>query len=170
MNIVFVSPTGTWSPRDGDSYGSGLYGASRSRILDNRVVRYTHPGIDLKVQPGRPIVSPVVGDIFRHIKCYGKGPGSDHYTGLAINATWCRIELLYVGFNPDAVPVGKMVDAGEQIGIAQDLRTRYPKRGGKDAITPHIHLEFVRIDPGAVWAATGVIKQAEYLAQYLRTV
>jgi hypothetical protein len=170
MNIVFVSPTGSWLPRHDDSYGNGLYGASRAKVVNNKVVRYTHPGLDLHIKPGRPVFSPVVGDIFRHIRCYSSGPGSDHFTGLAINCTWCRIELLYVGFNPDAVPVGKAVDAGEEIGLAQDLRTRYPKRGDKEPITPHIHIEFVRVDPGAVWAAIGVIKQAESLAKYLRNV
>jgi hypothetical protein len=133
-------------------------------------VRYTHPGIDLFIEPGRPVLSPVVGDIFRHIKCYGKGPGSEHYTGLAINAAWCRVEILYVGFNPDDVPVGKVVDAGEKIGLAQDLRTRYPGKQGGGAITPHIHLEFIRIDPAAVWAATGVFRQAEALAKTLRDI
>jgi hypothetical protein len=168
--IVFVSPTGSWNTRETDSYGNGQYGAPRSRVYNNKVIRYTHPGLDLFIKPGKPVLSPVVGDVFRHIRCYSTGVGADYYTGLSINATWCRVELLYVGFNPDAMPVGKALDVGEEIGVAQDLRTRYPKRGDREPITPHIHIEFVRIDPSAVWAAVRVINQALALATDLRKV
>lgn len=170
-SIVFVSPTGGWLPRENDSYGSGRYGASRKRIRNGRVVRQTHPGLDLYVVPGRQVVSPVVGQVFRHIQCYSDGPGADHFTGISIDASWCRIELLYVGFDKDVVPVGHVLDAGDPVGTAQDLRTRYPAGpGGRQAITPHIHIEFVRIDPAAVWAATGIIKKAGILAEALRDI
>lgn len=169
-SIVFVSPTGHWHPRPNDAYGSGSYGASRKRFRDGRTIRESHPGLDLFIEPGDTVLSPVVGQIFRHIRCYSSGIGAEHYTGISIDASWCRIELLYVGFNPDALTVGTYVEAGEIIGRAQDLRTRYPARDGNEPITPHIHLEFIRIDPAAVWAAMGIIQRVRTLSESVRNL
>lgn len=157
--VVFVSPTESWIPRGTDRRGCGDYGASRKRVEGDRVRRYAHRGLDLYADPGRPIVSPTICEVNRHIRVYSD---TAHYTGLELEAPWCRIKLLYVSFEPDAVPLGKELNAGEQIGLAQDIRGRYP------GITPHVHLEFVSIDPQAVWEASGLVRRVENLCAFLR--
>lgn len=160
-SIVFRSPTGSWLPRYQDQCGSGLFGASRKRVKGGKTVRYTHKGLDLYREPGQPVFSPTICEVFRHVQCY---ENTRHFTGLELDAPWCRIKLLYVTFDPEAMPVGKELGAGDQIGRAQDIRARHP------GITPHIHLEFTRIDPSAVWAAMGIIAKAEDLAKALRNI
>lgn len=166
-SIVFRSPTGGWLTRPSDDYGNGAYGASRKRTRNDRTERYTHRGVDLYIEAGQPVFAPTVCEVHRHIQCY---PDTKEFTGLELDAAWCRVKILYVAFDPAEMAVGRALDAGETIGKAQELRERYPSRPGRRSITPHIHFEFTRIDPAAVWATASLIRKAEELARELRNI
>ncbi len=53
--------------------------------------------------------------------------------------------------NPDTNIVGSVVNAGDRLGIAQDLTTKYPAKNGHSAITNHVHVRTsfrnINIDP-----------------------
>jgi hypothetical protein len=49
------------------------------------------------------------------------------------------VQLFY--FEPNEKLIGKAVEKGQKIGIAQDISKKYPD------MTPHVHLSIVSINP-----------------------
>lgn len=116
--------------RTPDAWGSGAFGASRG---DRR-----HRGLDLIVDPGDAIYAPMDGTLVREVRPYASDP---RYSGVLIRgAGGVEIKIFYVS----GWSLGP-VSAGDEIGVAQDLRPKYP------AITNHVHVEvFIdgsRVDP-----------------------
>ncbi len=111
-----------------DKWGSGHFGASRGSR--------SHGGIDLVADVGEKILSPVDGTITRVAYPYANDLS---YTGAVIDAGGgVEVRIYYIGgVEPGAVK------AGQEIGVAQDLRKRY------SGITNHVHVE-VRVDGAKV--------------------
>jgi len=119
----FASITRDGGVRRGDRWGNGHYGAGRGGR--------SHQGVDFVAQPGQEILSPIDGNVVRPAAPYRDDP---RFTGIVIDGVgpWAgiQVKLFYVqgeGSGP--------IRAGERLGLAQDVRLRYPK------ITNHIHLE-----------------------------
>jgi hypothetical protein len=112
--------------RGKDVHGSGHFGASRG----NR----PHLGIDIITQDGAGIYAPFEMYVDRKSNPYFD---DTHLTG--IKFTTALDNITYDGrmwyFSPDSNIVGRFVDKGEFIGIAQDLVKKY------DGITNHIHFQ-----------------------------
>jgi len=139
--VRLYSPTGR-GVRGVDEWGSGAFGASR----DGGVRR--HAGTDFVATPDQVVTAPCGGVVTRRVRCYADTP---RWQGLEIDAGWGLVKLLYV--EPRVAP-GVRVSAGEPIGVAQDLRARYP------GITPHVHLE---VALGAVGAVDGRVNPLLWL-------
>ena len=110
-----------------DKWGSGKFGARRG---DKE-----HDGTDFECSPNQPVLAPITGTIEREAPPYATGP----YSGLVIKNNHVEIKLFYVDLNKDLI--GKCVEKGKTIGIAQDISKKYP------GMIPHVHLRIVKIDP-----------------------
>ena len=106
-----------------DAHGCGHFGALR----DNG--SRSHNGLDIKVQVGEGVYSPINGKVVRYAYPY-----SDDKTimGLALQNLNYFIKIYY--FKPEVKP-GDFVVAGQRIGKADDIGRRYP------GIVPHLHFE-----------------------------
>ena len=122
-----INPTGK-DIRYADAWGRGHYGASRDH---NR----RHKGVDYLCEPGQQIRAPVSGRIVRKARPYAK---SD-YSGVLIQGEAVALKIFY--FEPDVNLIGCHVEAGQVIGIAQDISKKY----GEDMLS-HIHIEAVSLD------------------------
>ena len=111
----------TTPKRTQDVHGSGEWGASRgSRV---------HKGIDYAVWPNSTVLSLTEGIVTKLGYAY-----SDDLSFRYIEIT--RLDkhcIRYFYVEPD-VSLGDIVEPGQPLGIAQDLRPRYK------GITPHVHL------------------------------
>ena len=107
---------------DPDSLGCGSFGASRTG--------HKHQGIDLVVAKGQPVYSPIYGTVTRFPFPYGDDL---RYTGVEIKNAGHSIKLFYIS---PTVIAGDIVNAGEQIGTAQDIAAKYSPK-----MTNHVHLE-----------------------------
>lgn len=126
-----LNPTGN-QPRGEDKYGSGAFGASRSRDGKD----YSHRGLDLCATPGQTVLAPCSGVVTTVALAY---LGDDRYHSIHIQPDadlTADVKLLYV--RPQDFTPPYPVDAGKPIGESEDLDGRYP------GITNHCHLE-VRI-------------------------
>jgi len=114
-----------------DTMGSGYFGAPRGGRL--------HNGIDIIVDPGQPVKSPIAGEINRVFKPYAKGDmmGIEIVNGLFI------AQLMYVAIAGENM-VGKMVKAGSIVAFAQNIRDIH----GPDML-PHVHLQ-VYVNPASL--------------------
>lgn len=112
-----------------DAAGSGLYGASRG----NR----KHRGVDYLCRPGGLVFSPVAGVVSKLGYPYG-----DDLTWRYVQITDDHGNRHRVFYCLPLVNSGEMVLAGEVIGEAQDISTRYPGQG----MQPHIHYELINED------------------------
>lgn len=121
-----LNPVKHGKVRKSDKWGKGHYGASRGKR--------THKGLDIEAQPKQEIVSPIDGTIIRKAYPYASDM---RFTGLLIEGSGkykgYSIKIFYM--NPSAGIVGKMVQAADKIGEAQDLTVKYP------GITNHVHIE-----------------------------
>ena len=133
---LFVSPVVPATPRGRDDYGSGWWRSPRTHSGH----QYRHPGIDLAVEPGQVVRSPILGRLSHIGWAY---EGDDRYHALVVTGRWWRVRLLYVA---PAVAVGQMLAPGDLVGHAEDLRERYPGGGGRDPITPHVHFEVIPVE------------------------
>lgn len=115
-----INPTGG-KERGCDKHGCGHFGASRG----NR----THRGLDIRADVGQSVISPIGGNITK----LGYPYGDDFsYRYIEITGGDLRVRIFYV---KPTVRKGQKIEAGDQIGVAQELGTRY------EGITEHIHLE-----------------------------
>jgi murein DD-endopeptidase MepM/ murein hydrolase activator NlpD len=112
--------------RQNDALGSGSFGASRDGGARQ------HLGIDLIAHPGDDVVAMCPLEVTRIGLAYANSSlRSVHLKGWDEWGAY-TFKLLYV--EPE-VTVGEILRAGEVIGVAQDLRDRYPD------ITRHVHFE-----------------------------
>jgi murein DD-endopeptidase MepM/ murein hydrolase activator NlpD len=118
-----------------DAYGSGAFGAVRDGG------RRRHRGVDLVAAPGDPIRAPIAGTVTRLGAAYG-GRNDLTYVEIVNPTTRYRARLFYVG---PSVALGRDVAAGEVVGRAQDLTTRFP-----DGMTNHVHVELTGRHGGVI--------------------
>ncbi|CAA6604678.1 hypothetical protein MTBLM1_30271 [Rhodospirillaceae bacterium LM-1] len=113
-------------------YGCGHYGADRKK---QDGTKYPHTGVDIAVEPGGAVSSPVEGTVERNnIDPYGDGK----FKGVLIRtADGHEVRVLYVD---PSVKKGDSVKAGTPIGKAQDLSKKH-KPKGKDKMTNHVHVD-----------------------------
>lgn len=129
-----ISPTGR-EARTSDRWGFGTYGASRSKTVKGKLVKYRHGGVDYICIPRQGVVSPIDGKVTRIARPYA----AKTFSGLEIRGFRIRIKMFYL--DPLETIVGKTVKKGQLIGHAQDISEKYP------GITPHVHLQIDSIDP-----------------------
>ncbi len=136
--LDLVNPTGH-EIRGEDRYGAGAFGASRGGGARR------HRGADYVSEPGEVVRAPISGIVQRIGFAY-RGDARYQYVELGSADETRAARVLYVG---PTVQLGAFVRAGEPIGWAQDLSTRYPR-----GITNHVHVEIkqdgVLADPAIV--------------------
>lgn len=125
---MFVNPTGGTVRMD--AAGSGLFGSARGARL--------HDGVDLSGVPGQKVRMPFTGIITRLSYPY---EGDSHWCGVKIVGPRCTAKLWYMLPLPGVL--GKQFEAGEDIGLLQDITKKYEHEN----ITPHIHFKIEKIDP-----------------------
>lgn len=138
--------------RDTDSYGSGVFGASRDGGARK------HLGRDLIAQPGDLVVAPFPCVLKRIGLAYPglRLPDDTILTlhlleleGAADFSGW-RSRILYAG---TALAIGTPFDEGQQIGAAENVAAYYTAKnpGESKPITGHVHWEVsLPVDPGAL--------------------
>jgi len=124
--MKIINPTGLGLRED--SGGSGRFGSPRGQRK--------HKGIDLLCEPGQVVLAPTFGRIVRAF------PYADDtkYVGCRIFNDQYMSKLFY--FVPYEDLIMDDVQAGQEIGIAQDISQKYG--GGMRA---HIHLELWKLNP-----------------------
>ena len=127
-NIYLISPTGGGVRND--SGGSGYFLAKRGTRL--------HQGVDYELPDGvgQLVVAPITGRIERIAYPYSD---TQDFTGCVLRGDDIWIKMFY--FRPYDALIGQRVTMAQPIGIAQDISKRY-----KD-VTPHVHLEIIKINP-----------------------
>lgn len=140
--MTIYPPVRPWrGTRNTDSWGSGVYGASRDG--GNRA----HMGTDFISVPGDEVVAPFPGFIRRLGLAYaGSSMGSLHIEGDGIFEGWWG-KLLYVGANKALL--GRHVEAGDVIGTAQDVAAYWAAQKPEHVglMTNHVHLEIIVTSP-----------------------
>jgi RHS repeat-associated protein len=129
----FSSPTKSGQIRSCDAAGCGDYDAARGSRR--------HLGYDYVANPGDEILSPISGTVVRI-----KNPGAEGLSGLHIRgADGYEATVFYIKPHPGIV--GSSIEAGNPIGIAQEIRGAY----NSPRMTPHVHVTFynrgAEIDP-----------------------
>lgn len=105
-----------------DPKGCGNFGADRSG--------HQHQGIDIVVNPGDDVLSPINGSVTRFPFPY---PDNLTYTGIEIKNAQFSVKMFYL---TPFVTIGKKVIIGEKIGTAQNLKTKFGPQ-----MTNHVHIE-----------------------------
>ena len=130
---VLISPTG-FGIRN-DPQGEGHYGASRGS--------HKHKGIDFLCCQGQDVVCPIEwGIITRKAYPYAN---DKKYEGLVIENDLISIKLFYCIVFKDFI--GKKVQRGEHIAMAQNIANKYSPYPDGEEMKPHIHLEINKCDP-----------------------
>lgn len=130
------NPINNGSRRVSDTWGSGAFGAPRGTRQ--------HNGVDISASLGETVLSPIDAKLVRVAYPY--------VTDLSLTGVLLEGVGRHAGFTvkifymaPEMSRIGTQVVAGERIGAAQSLLTKYP------GIRNHIHLEVrqngVVIDP-----------------------
>lgn len=131
--------------RQPDAYGSGAWMAPRGTRK--------HQGIDLVLNPGERLASPVAGQVTRLGYTYSDDLS---YRYVEVSVRSYRFRFFYL---QPLVSVGDAVEVGDVLGIAQDLGTRYP-----NGITNHTHFEIrdahgAHVDPTPLYlVAKGLVR------------
>lgn len=121
--------------RGTDSAGSGMFGASRKRKVNGKVISVPqgHQGIDIVAFSGQSIKSPIQGEVIRIGKAYQQ---DKRFELIEIFGQGCyegyQIKILYIRAT---VTPKTVVQRGQLIGVTQDLNKKYK------GITNHVHLE-----------------------------
>jgi hypothetical protein len=129
-----------------DSWGSGNFGASRTR--DGKA--HPHNGLDLVTVVGDTIVAPISGKVDHIGIAYPESDlgsihiqGSGEFVGMRVKILYCR---------PDPGIGGKVVETGDRLGEAQDVSGYWAAKqpGHSGVMRNHIHLETWLTDAQAV--------------------
>lgn len=141
--------------RDTDSYGSGVFGASRDGGARK------HLGRDLISQPGDLVVAPFpcvlkrIGLAYPALRLLNDSILMLHLLeleGLGGFAGW-KSRLLYVG---TSLAVGTPFEEGDHLGEAENVTAYYTAKNPGEAkpMTNHVHWEVsIPVDPGALVAS-----------------
>jgi peptidoglycan LD-endopeptidase LytH len=133
LEFEIQSPTGL-GPRGNDPWGSGHFGAPRDGG------KRRHAGDDSRATVGAPVRAPVAGRVRRIEESYEDRKG---LLFVEIDAGCGRV--VQVHYVKPSVRVGDLVVAGDEIGFAQSLQSRYP------GILDHLHIVVLingkRVDP-----------------------
>lgn len=127
--------------RQMDSWGSGVFGASRDGGGRQ------HAGLDCIAVPGDEVVAPFPGLVTRVGVAYPLSTlGSIHLKGSGAFEGW-EAKMLYCA--PDPGLVSRVVAMGDRLGEAQDVaaywRSQQPGHVGE--MTNHLHLEILVTQP-----------------------
>lgn len=131
--MIIANPTG--GKIRVDVGGDGHYGASRTKTVDGKTVRYAHRGTDFSGTPGQPVKAVIGGVIKRKAKPYSTG----EYSGCLIIGKKGICKMFYLEPNLDLI--GKPVHQDDVIGVMQDISKKYAN------VTPHVHVEFPEFNP-----------------------
>lgn len=118
-----------------DRYGCGTFGASRDGGSRK------HNGMDVISREGQPVFAPFGGKV----RTFNPYKGYTALDGIEISGRVYKVKLMYV---LPAVNNGDIVKAGQVIGWAQSLQSKYP------GIPDHIHCE--------VWASGRALNPSGY--------
>ena len=123
-----ISPTGGGVRNDAG--GSGYWLAKRGTKL--------HQGVDYELPhgAGQLVISPIAGRIERIAYPYSD---TQDFAGCEIRGDGIWIKMFYFRLHDSLIK--QRVVIGQEIGVAQDISKRYPN------VTPHIHLEIIKINP-----------------------
>ncbi len=124
--MIICNPTGGEVRHD--SQGSGDFGAKRGSRR--------HSGTDFVCVPGQTVLGFTNSIFIRIARPYASDP---KYLGALFRGPQVEYKLFY--FLPTLDP-GQKIEAGSDVGIAQDISEKYGPE-----MTPHVHLEIVRVDP-----------------------
>ena len=128
--------TATLPPRPSDDFGSGEYGASRGRGR-------THKGEDYACAPGTLIHTRVAGKVTK----IGYPYADDlRYRYVEVTSADGLAHRLFYTAPLSHVTVGTAVSAGDVVGTAQDIASRYTT--STRHMNNHIHYEIVRYEGG----------------------
>jgi murein DD-endopeptidase MepM/ murein hydrolase activator NlpD len=120
-----------------DSTGSGYFGASRDGGKKN------HEGIDIIVYESQPIYSPFNGILTRQYYAYSS---DTKYLGLEVVSSINDFKIKIMYCKAIFTKLGKYVKAGEMIGYAQKISSKYTP-----LMKDHVHVELYQfgsiIDP-----------------------
>ena len=125
-----ISPTGH-GVRGQDKWGSGVYLAGRGNRL--------HMGVDFISSSGQEIVAPTTGLVLRERWPYSDSVEGVFFGGVQIQCPNAVITMFY--FKLDKRLIKMKVKEGQVIGVAQDIRLKYPE------IINHVHFQFDSINP-----------------------
>ena len=125
--------------RGTDDWGSGAYGASRGK-------KKKHNGVDYACYPGSGIVSRTAG----HVTFLGLPYANEHYRYVQVTDHLGRDHRYFYVF--PSVLRGEYVEAGQVIGFAQDIASKYstPQKIMKNHIHYEIKLGGSHLDPEEV--------------------
>jgi len=124
-----------------DAGGSGHFLAPRRKIIQGKIIKYRHKGVDYTCTPGQKVWMPCTGKIVRVANPYV----STEYTGIEIETKRMVLKIFYV--EPYVGVIGKTLQIGKPFGTAQDISQKYMEFG----VTPHVHVQIDMIDPDAVF-------------------
>jgi len=133
---LMANPTGLEIRNDAG--GDGHYGASRKKIINSKTIRYAHPGEDRVCKPGQEVAAVIGGIIPRIARPYL----NKDFSGLLIVGKSGKVKMFYLEPFPELI--GKHVEQGQVIGIAQDISKKYPD------VIPHIHTQILEWNPGSL--------------------
>lgn len=119
---AFANITLNQKIRGCDPFGCGSFGATRTG--------HSHSGVDVVATPGQKIFSPISGKVTRFPFPYS---GDLNYTGIEIKNKDYTIKIFYL---TPTVSAGLTVKAGQVIGIAQNIASKYGS-----TMTNHVHFE-----------------------------
>jgi len=129
MQFRVESPVGPLPTQRADEWGSGHFGARRGSKK--------HDGLDLIVTPGQPIFSMIDGTVEKYEQCYLH---DTRWKGVQIANAQLRVELWYMD-PTNTVAVDEFVQAGQMVGVAQDISIKYPPTEKiPHDMTPHLHV------------------------------
>lgn len=111
-----------------DAAGDGRFGAGRGVRL--------HRGLDLEVEPGEDVFSPVDGRFIRRGYPYAN---DERYHLAVLNGEGFEVKAMYIKPDPALKP-GDRIRRGQYIGKAEDVAAKY---GGE--MRPHVHIEVRKI-------------------------
>lgn len=126
-----INPTG--GNIRNDKGGMGYFGASRKKMLSNKLTRYRHRGVDYVCIPGQQVWMPFTGVILRYKNPY------EGYSGILFRGKGIIGTLFYVAC--EDLVINKEFQEGAVVGIAEDISQKY------NDVTPHVHFQIDKIDP-----------------------
>lgn len=112
-----------------DPRGDGHFGSGRTG--------HTHQGVDLLVNEGDPVASPIDGRIVRYSYAY---TDSAKWRNVVIQGEGIEVKIMYATLAP-GLTVGDPVRRGQIVGKAQAISDRY----GGPPMLDHLHVEARRI-------------------------